>query len=298
MNKGSFDFKRVCILALDALEYNLVEEFNLENIKQLEYGKIDVSAFKVLATPVIWASFISGLPPEKHGLTIKAIPQWTNPAMEKLRRLSIKMQLGRIKGKGKIFELLGFEHRPFYERTLEEFRSRKIETLFSVIPNSKALSVPPYQKWTDRQTQLLLRQAIENKEKMSVFEEHIWSIFEKKKEKCIKIIQKGNWNLFMTHFIPTDSLGHIFAGNLTKMFGIYLKAEELVEDVKKIIEDETLLLIVSDHGMKPVGKGTYGEHSDHGFYSSNVKLNLVNPKITDFFDLIVKTLTERTKHPQ
>ena len=283
--------KRVCILALDALEYDLVEEFDLENIKQQEYGKIDVSTFKYLATPIIWASFISGLPPEKHGLGIEAIPQWTNLVIEKLRQLSIKMQLGRIKGKGKILEFLGFEHRSLYETTLEEFKKRKIQTLFSLIPNSKALSVPPYQKWIDRETQLLLRQAVEKEEKISAFEEHMWNIFERKRDQYVKIIQEGNWNLVMAHFMFTDLLGHIFAGNLTKMFGVYIRAEQLVEDVKKIVGDETLLLIVSDHGMKTFGKGIYGEHSDHGFYSSNVQLNLVNPKITDFFDLIVKTLT-------
>lgn len=287
--------KRVCILALDALEYDLVEEFDLKNIKQLEYGKTDVSTFKDLATPIIWASFLSGLPPEKHGLDINAIPHWRSSFIDKLRQLSIKMKLDRIKGKGKILEFLGFEHRAFYEEMITEFRSRRMETVFDVIPNAEALSVPPYQKWIDRETQLLLKQAIEKEEKISAFEQHVWNIFEQKRDKCIKIIQGGNWNLFMTHFMFTDLLGHLFAGNLTKMFGVYIKAEQLVEDVKKIIGDETLLLIVSDHGMKTFGKGIYGEHSNHGFYSSNVQLNLVNPKITDFFDLIVKTLIEPTR---
>ena len=285
--------KRVCILALDGLEYDLVEEFDLENIKQVEYGKTDVSMFKVVTTPVLWASFITGLPEEKHGLDIGAIPHWEKPYIETLRRLSIKMKLDRIKGKGRILEKLGFAHRAFYEMAVKDFRSRNLKTLFSVIPNSEALSVPPYQKWIDQETQLLLREAFDKKEKASVFEEHMWNIFEQKREKCIKIIQEGDWNLFMTHFMATDLLGHLFAGNPTKMFGVYIKAEQLVEDVKNLIGDETLLLIVSDHGMKTFGKGIYGEHSDHGFYSSNIPLNLKNPKITDFFHLIVKTLTQQ-----
>lgn len=278
----------MCILALDALEYDLVEEFDLENIKQQEYGKTDITMFKDLATPIIWASFISGLPPEKHGLEINAIPHWRSSFIDNLRKLSMKVKLDRIKGKGKIFELLGFEHRAFYEEMVTEFRSRRIETLFDVIPNAKALSVPPYQKWIDSETQLLTKQAIEKEEKISAFEKHVWKIFEQKRDKCIKIIQEGNWNLFMAHFMFTDLLGHFFAGNLTKMFGVYIKAEQLVEEVKNILGDETLLLIVSDHGMKTFGKGMYGEHSDHGFYSSNIPLGLKNPKITDFFDLIVK----------
>jgi hypothetical protein len=289
--------KRVCIIALDALEYDLVEEFNLENIKQWEYGKIDVSTFKDLATPVIWASFISGLEPEKHGINIQEIPKWRNPIIDKLRQLSIKIKLDRFKGKGKILRKLGFERRAFYEKAVEEFRNRKIVTLFSIIPNARALSVPPYQKWIDRETQLLLRDAVEKEERRSIFEEHVWNIFELKRKECLNIISEGRWNLFMVHFMFTDLLGHVYAGDLTKMFGVYIKADQLVEEIKKIIKDETLLLVVSDHGMKTFGKGTYGEHSNHGFYSSNVQLNLTNPKITDFFDLIVKTLTAHTKHP-
>ena len=284
--------KRICILALDALEYDLVEEFNLENIKQREYGKIDVRMFKDLATPIIWASFISGLPPEKHGLNIRAIPHWHSSVIDKLRQLSIKIGLDRIKGKGRILELIGFEHRPFYEEMITEFKYRKIETLFDIIPNAKALSVPPYQKWIAPETQLFLRQAIDNEAERTPFEEHVLQIFRRKREKCLKTIEERDWNLSMTHFMFTDLLGHLFCGNLTKMFGVYIKAERLVEEVKKFIGAETLLLIVSDHGMKPIGKGTFGEHSDHGFYSSNIPLNLEKPKMTDFFPLIVKTLTQ------
>jgi len=290
--------RRVCIVALDALEYDLVEEFNLESIKQLEYGRIDVSSFHDLATPVIWASFITGLGPEKHGVSVQEVQVWKNPVIDKLRQFSIKIKLDRIRGKGKILRKLGFECRGFWEKTVEEFRNRKIETLFDVIPNTKALSVPPYQKWIARETQLLLKEAIEKEEKRSVFEEHVWNVFEQKRGKCISIISEDRWNLFMVHFMFTDLLGHIYAGNLTKMFGVYIRAEQLVEDLKKIIGDETLLLIVSDHGMKPSGEGIWGKHSAHGFYSSNLPLKVENPKITDFFDLIVDTLTKHTKHHQ
>jgi len=282
--------KRICILALDALEYDLVEEFDLKNIKQLEYGKIDVSMFKDLITPIVWGSFISGLPPEKHGLDINAVQHWHSFVIDKLRYLSIKMKLDQIKNKGRILERLGFERKFVYDEMMAQFKNRKIKTFFDIVPKAKAFSVPPYQKWIERETQQLFSQAMQ-KNKIKPFEQRVWNIFEQKRNECIKIIQEGNWNLFMAHFMFTDLLAHFYVGNLTKMFGIYLKAEELVEDVKKIIGDETLLLVVSDHGMKTFGKGIYGDHSDHGFYSSNVQLNLVNPKVTDFFDLVVKTLT-------
>lgn len=49
MEEAHLDLEHVCILALDALEYHLVEEYDLKAVKQKEYGKIDVSTFKDLA---------------------------------------------------------------------------------------------------------------------------------------------------------------------------------------------------------------------------------------------------------
>jgi hypothetical protein len=35
----------------------------------------------------------------------------------------------------------------------------------------------------------------------------------------------------------------------------------------------------------------YGEHSNYGFYSFNEKIGLRNPKMTDFFPIILKKLS-------
>jgi len=167
---------------------------------------------------------------------------------------------------------------------IKNFRSSQTKTVFDVIPNAKALSVSPSQKWIDLGTQLFLRQAIDNEDKRAPFEEHVLKIFHQKRHKCIETIQEGNWNLFMTHFMFTDLLGRLLCGNLTKMFGVYTKAEQPVEEVKKFIGAETLLLIVLDHGMKPIGKGIYGEHSDFAFYSTNVSsFNTELKGLTDIF---------------
>ena len=56
---------KVCILALDALEYELVDRFYCENLKQGEYGRIDLTEFKQHSptgepfTPVIWSSLLA-----------------------------------------------------------------------------------------------------------------------------------------------------------------------------------------------------------------------------------------------
>ena len=48
------------ILALDALDQNLVKTFNCSNLMQKEYGQTDITNFKEPRTIVLWASFLTG----------------------------------------------------------------------------------------------------------------------------------------------------------------------------------------------------------------------------------------------
>ena len=48
------------ILALDALDKNLVEKFDCKNLMQIEYGTTDISRFSLARTVVLWASFLTG----------------------------------------------------------------------------------------------------------------------------------------------------------------------------------------------------------------------------------------------
>jgi hypothetical protein len=54
------------ILAIDALECKLVEEFNCNHLKQKFYGKTDIKEFSEPRTMVLWSSFITGKNMEKE----------------------------------------------------------------------------------------------------------------------------------------------------------------------------------------------------------------------------------------
>ncbi len=56
-------YKLIFILAIDALDYELVKKLNLKNLKQLEYNKIEVPINEKLGVPIsadVWASFLIG----------------------------------------------------------------------------------------------------------------------------------------------------------------------------------------------------------------------------------------------
>lgn len=93
------------------------------------------------------------------------------------------------------------------------------------------------------------------------------------------------WKRLMAQFHITDAIGHLYRGNLAKMFKYYTQMDKFVKEVKRGVDD-VFFIIISDHGMKPIGR--FGDHSDRGFYSCNQELGLNNSKITDFFDVILK----------
>ncbi len=66
---------------------------------------------------------------------------------------------------------------------------------------------------------------------------------------------------------------------------IYNELDEIAKFTRK--RDE-FILIISDHGMKAVGR--FGDHTRNGFYSSNKRLNLKEPKIMDFYRTIKKSV--------
>ena len=86
----------------------------------------------------------------------------------------------------------------------------------------------------------------------------------------------------MGYFALADVIGHLSFGIKSKMRIIYHELDEIAKKVEKKAEK---LLIISDHGMKPVGR--FGDHSNYGFWSFSEKVDWNMPKITEFKNLII-----------
>ncbi|MEF8849112.1 MAG: hypothetical protein V5A68_08295, partial [Candidatus Thermoplasmatota archaeon] len=72
------NIKKVVILGIDAVEYYLVEKWNLENLKQEEYGKtiLPLLPGQEPVTVVIWPCFITGKKPKEMGYSmVRVFPQ-------------------------------------------------------------------------------------------------------------------------------------------------------------------------------------------------------------------------------
>lgn len=266
---------KVFILALDGLEYDLVKLWNLSGLKQKAYGRIELREMyfhpeaKVPWTPYIWSSFISG----KHQ-DVKIVFTY-GKIIDRLR----KHPLFRwIKGKRRLFWRIGLTPKA------EQIGRIKEQTIFDSVSPSIAIDVPTYNEPLEHWKihELIWTKGIET------YENKILKIFNEKRKKVFLSVTE-EWKLFMAYFKIADLAGHIYiCKRLGKLRKIYEDLNNLTFKLKGRLSENSVFLIVSDHGMIPSDDGVSGTHSTHAFWSLNIKTNWKPKDITDFHPKILE----------
>ena len=223
------------ILALDALDLNLVRKFDCRNLMQKEFGQTDLSDFKQERTVVLWASFLTGKNMEAR---IPLEGQW-------------------------------------------DFKLETEETFLRFFDSVEAVDFPAYslRAKNHEEERRLLKGYFDDEATIEDYDEVVWKNHEENKKLLFPSL--GKFDLVLSYFDLADAIGHLSFGISSKMRQVYEELENLAKQVKA---EDDLTLIVSDHGMKAVGR--YGDHSRNGFYSLNKTVGLNVPKITDFYQLI------------
>ncbi len=223
------------ILALDALDQNLVKTFNCKNLMQEEHGQTDITNFKEPRTIVLWASFLTGKNMEAK---IPIEGQW-------------------------------------------EFQLKREETFLCYFDSPKAIDVPAYayKQENHKKERQLLKAYFNENATIQEYDKLIWKNHQENKTEFLNSLEQ--YDLLMAYFNLADAIGHLSFGVYTKMKRVYTELENLAARIRNTND---LTLIISDHGMKAIGR--YGDHTQKGYYSTNRKLNLHLPKITDFHKTI------------
>lgn len=115
----------LCVLALDAADYELAKQLDCDNMLQERHDSIEVYAhgFDVPQTTEIWPTVATGLGPEDHGLS-RDVKKWNNPLLRRLSTVTallptgVRSQLGRIVQSGgatRSVERTDSEDHPFDE---------------------------------------------------------------------------------------------------------------------------------------------------------------------------------------
>jgi hypothetical protein len=165
-------------------------------------------------------------------------------------------------------------------KTQWEFKLKPEQTFLNFFEKYKTIDLPAYShKLEHTRERELLKGYFEEKATISEYDKLVWQIHEENKKEFFDFIDE--FNLVFGYFNLADSIGHLSFGIEEKMVKVYQELDDLA---KKATKRDDLVLIISDHGMKAVGR--YGDHNKNGFYSFNTTLGLKMPKITQFYNLI------------
>ena len=228
------------ILALDALDLNLVKKFGCQTLMQKECGQTDISDFNLERTVVLWASFLAGKNMES--------------------RIPVKTQW--------------------------EFKLPPEETFLHFFKTFKTIDVPAFSfKQSHAEERKFLKNYFDGKSAIEQYDAAVWKIHEENKKEFLASVGKSD--LVMGYFNLADAIGHLSFGIVEKMKDVYSELEGLAKETRG---SNDFILIVSDHGMKAIGR--YGDHTKNGFYSASRKLGLDTPKITDFYELMRRIKNE------
>lgn len=281
---------RIVILGIDGLEYDLVEEWDLKYLKQRAYSKVDLSDFEVVVTPPIWAAMLTG----------KKIPEIEKPFVKRRKFTSGNQMIKPwyVRLGGKMVSLLPdnlqkivkssmvdlFAPNPF-RLTYNYLRTNKYETLFDYFEKSWTNGIPSYgRNVSTLEVKLLMKEAIRGNLKPLI--EYAMRTYEQDKKALFKALET-DYNLIFWYTPFLDELSHFLIGRKLRLMNVYFDLNKLVKQVSDKLHGSDILYVISDHGMQPLpGDPRGGDHSNHGFFSSNTGEIIMKPQ--ELFRIVVE----------
>lgn len=166
-------------------------------------------------------------------------------------------------------------------KTQWEYKVKPQETFLKFFKTYKTIDVPAfsYKQQNHAEERKLLKGYFEDKATIEECDAVVWRNHEENKNEFFDCL--GRFDLIMGYFDLADFIGHLSFGITEKMAKVYHELDKLAEKVK---DADDFVLVISDHGMKAVGR--FGDHSRNGFYSLNRELGLQLPRVTSFYDSI------------
>ena len=78
-----------------------------------------------------------------------------------------------------------------------------------------------------------------------------------------------SWNVLIGHMLGMDHVGHKFGPNHFTMKQKQLQIDKFIREIMDSIDDDTLLVIMGDHGMDPVSYTHLDVYKRQGTHSKN-----------------------------
>jgi hypothetical protein len=236
---------------------------------QRKHGSYESS--EELLTPYLWASIITGLPPKEALPAVHSLVP-VNPIFRWAKR-NLKFLRGHGLGR-------------FVKRRWVDKSDLSTTPIFDEVEKAVVIDFPAYNWGMALETCLKypFRKVIGDEEKSEMLLRKILKIDEEKIRKTLEILEKGDeWDIFAVWIYCTDVVNHLFGKNRMRIMKIYKKANSFAEKIQKLLPEDCVMVIMSDHG------GYKGVHRNRGFVSVNWEIELPN-NLLEFYPFFKKLL--------
>ncbi|MFB6292602.1 MAG: alkaline phosphatase family protein, partial [Candidatus Nanohaloarchaea archaeon] len=248
-----------------------IQEHGCENLVLENFGKLELENID-LATPELWASMITGERPEVHGIDTMLTFRG-----EKVRKLDNAI-LRVLKTFGiSALHLRRALHYYLFDSSIfvpdKEFL--EVDSIFEKVADSVALDIPGYSEYPYIAGKSFVAKS--HRKRPPISKDRVLRDMEAEHEyrKQQLFDNIGSHTLVMQHLHYPDWFQHLYPGNDEKDAELYQKMDELAGEILERVNDDTLVVFCSDHGIDEAGG-----HRDQAFYSTNAEIG-DDVKITD-----------------
>lgn len=270
---------RLIVLGIDALDIELCKEFGVEKAFGSHYKKIDTYANPVVDAPhtrELWPSLITGLHPDEHGIhavTDSKGVEWGNPLLNYASTLGNAVIPHSVMAKaGKLLRERGAG---LDSKDVGYYESREINTVFTG-RNYRAISIPNYLTEYDQTHEFdanrdwIWRELLVEREpdsyEPSIPLNQVYGVLQEafgKRAAHLEASLFQNHELIWVWFGVLDTVGHIDPAISEPMQeNWYRIVANYVSGLKKRVDDDTEILVVSDHGLQD------GSHTEYASLAS------------------------------
>lgn len=277
---------RVFLLCIDGLEYHFVKKRPYLHLKQEEFFKIPIplECMSILKdgriapfTPVIWKTIFTGKIEQTKPKPKPETMPFKSKTLNLLKSISVVhrtyvLLLRHNLIKVGLPERLGFRRRDFLQAEVTFIsKSKRPIVIHNPLKADVRWNVKAYREFS--------------------FSEVVQSnleVFQKERQETLAKL-KSDWDLFVIYTKLLDAIGHLFWQKDKIVEKYYKMVDEFAGEIQSNLPDNTLMIILSDHGMQRL-KGTLyqgGQHSHHAYASFSQKIDFPKPlKITDFYSIV------------
>lgn len=285
---------RIIVFGIDGLEYNFVKEWRLNHIMQKKYSMLDLSDYDVIVTPPIFGSMLTGK------IDQEIMDKW-------VKRCEVLGDEGKVKQKwwARLGSAIGSAILPksvslwiwrnifkkrldgnLFEKTADYIMEKNERTIFELFENPWTNGVPGY-KWREdfRKQKMMQQKASEGNN--ACYMQYLKDSYKNRKKQLLSALVPQTYDLVFWYAKILDGICHASRIKPLSLMKYYLEINELIGIVKKRCPN-SIIYIISDHGMEP-NKDGYWWHSNHAFFSSSNGELIEKPM--QLYNLIKETKT-------